>query len=724
MEDRTTSPAPRLGVFLGVYTPTILTILGVIMYLRSAWVVGNVGPIGAVAIVVIANSITLLTALSMSALATSMRVGVGGAYYLISRSFGLGVGGAIGIPLYLSQALSVTLYAYGLAEVTQLVVPSAPVPVVAAVVVAAVGAVAARSTRLTLLLQLPIMGLIFLSLASLFGGVPWGTGFKLPAFGGPGGEPFWTVFAVFFPAVTGILAGVSLSGDLRDPGRAIPLGSLAAVFTGFAVYLAVPFALATALDRETLLTQRSAWTLVASVPWLVFPGMVGAILSSAFGSILGAPRTLQALARDGLVPLRFADTDEAGEPVVALRFTAVVAFVAVFLGDLNLVATVLSMVFLTTYGMLNLVAGTEALVRDPSYRPRIRVPWWASFLGAFGCLAAMLLISPAASIVAVLVEVAVFWTLRRRALRATWGDVRTGVWFTAARWSLEGLNHARHDPRNWRPHLLVFTAELSRSLALARFADDFGQQRGIVTVCTLRMGDLEDIGPIDEDLARHRALLAAHGVVAFPEIAAVPDFESGVVTVSQANGYAGLASNTALFGWPQDPAGLARLLGLSRKLGRLEKCTVVARLNDSGHPAPPGQRPRAVVWWKGRESNGDLMLLMAYLLSLSDHWRGLRIVLRSIVADADAARDRKAELEAMVPELRMDVEADVIIVPPEETTEALVRHSADASIVFLGLPHVPRGEEEAYADRLHALVVRLPTAVLVRNAGPFRGRLV
>ena len=223
----------KFGWFLGVFTPTILTILGVIMYLRVGWVVGNAGLWGAIAIVLISNAITFFTTLSMSTLATNMRVGVGGAYYLISRTLGLEVGGAIGIPLYLSQVLSITLYAFGLAESFRAVIWSGlPVQLVAAVVVIAVTLVAARSTELALKLQIPLMVLIFASIASLFVGADWGSGVQVAAVGGFEDAGFWQVFAVFFPAVTGILAGVSLSGDLDDPGHAIPRGALAAVGLG------------------------------------------------------------------------------------------------------------------------------------------------------------------------------------------------------------------------------------------------------------------------------------------------------------------------------------------------------------------------------------------------------------------------------------------------------------------------------------------------------------
>lgn len=712
----------RLGAFLGVFTPTMLTILGVIMYLRMGWVVGVAGVWGAIGIVVFANAITLATALSMSALATNMRVGVGGAYYIISRSLGLEAGGAIGIPLYLSQTLSLTLYSYGLAESVRLFWPGAPVPVLAALVIGLCTAVAARSTELTLKLQLPIMVLIFASLLSLFLGVEW-TARDVPAVGTFEDVPFWTVFAVFFPAVTGILAGVSMSGDLADPGRAIPRGVLGAALVGLVVYMVVPFALAYGAPRDALIENSLVWTEVASAAWLVMPGLWGAILSSAFGSILAAPRTLQALAHDRLAPEVLARVDEkTGEPTIALYLSGGVALFAVLLGDLNAVAAVLTMFFLTTYGTLNLVAGMEAVVGDPSFRPRIRVPWGVSMFGFLGCFMAMFAINPLACAVAIVIEGMLFWVLSRRALEATWGDVRSGVWHQMARYALDKLRRARVEPRNWRPHILVFTADLRTDAPKVKIAASLNQDRGVVTVMTLLKGDVEQHEPA-QLVARNQAILDAAGVNAFYEVAAVGDIGAGIVTVAQANGFAGLSSNTVLFGWPgpQTPP-IGRLLALVRKLEGLGKCSLVY-LGGDGFDV--SSRREIVVWWKGREHNGDLMLLLAHLLSLDHHWRDARVVLKSVATDAEAADARSREFAAMLHDIRIDGDVQVVVRSEAEPVEAIIRrHSQAARLVFLGLSIPEIGAEEEYAERLVKLVDGLPPTLLVRNGGPFRGRLV
>lgn len=713
----------QLGTFLGVFTPTVLTILGVIMYLRVGWVVGNAGVVGTLLIVLLANAITILTAVSLSALSTNMRVGVGGAYYIISRSMGLEIGGALGIPLYLSQTLSLTLYAFGLAESVRIIWPGAPVQLLAGVVVILVTALAARSTVFALKMQLPIMGLIALSLLSLFLGANWGGGVRVDALGPWTDGGFWVVFAVFFPAVTGILAGVGLSGDLKDPARSIPRGVMAAVITGLIVYLAVPIALSRSGDAEFLRSDPLIWTKIAWVGALVMPGLWGAILSSAIGSILTAPRTLQALASDGLLPAFLGRTDaKTGEPVLALRISGAVALVAVALGDLNIVASVVSMFFLTTYGMLNLAAGLEDLVKDPSYRPRLRAPWYLSMLGAFGCFVAMFAINPTAFVAAVAIEAVIWWFLSNRAMRAAWGDVRTGIWFALARFSMLRLRTSRIDPRHWRPHILVFTKDLTRTVGMVRMASRFSQDHGMVTVNTMLLGDLDDHEHVETLQSRNEGLLHQEGLLAFCEVTAVPDIESGIVTITQSHGFGPLASNMVMLGWPEQDEGVPRLLGIIRRLTRLEKsCMVLVR----GRAAPPGDDRRIVVWWKGRESNGDLMLLLAHLLRLSQGWARARIDLMSIVDTEAAARELHDSQEHMLEETRINARVQVIVREAGRSVPDMIhQHSATADLVFMGLA-VPEPDGEAeYASHLTTLLDGMPNCILVRNAGPFRGQLV
>lgn len=725
-------PAEKFGTFLGVFTPSVLTILGLIMYLRFGWVVGNVGLPGALLIVLLASAITYITSLSASAVATNMTVGVGGPYYLISRSLGLELGGAIGIPLFFCRTLSITFYSFGLAESILNFWPTALPPhaleMSTAVIILLITSVSGKSAGIALKLQLPIMALVGLSIVALALGVfgaPLQTPEWEPAYRTTDGGGFWYVFAVFFPAVTGWAVGIGMSGDLKDPRYAIPKGTIWAVITGTIIYLLIPVLLAitSKVTPEQLAEPRIIWLDIAVLgTWLVLPGLWGAILSSAFGSVLGGPRVLQALANDGLAPKFTARVSKTGQPTIATWISGAIAVAAVGLGSLEMVAELVTMLFLTLYVVVNLSAAIEKMVGDPSYRPTINVPAWLSILGAVATVCVMFLISPAACIAAVTLELMLYLFLRRRALQQSWGDVRGGMWLTIVRFALLMLRRHGDDPRNWRPHILLFAGNLAKRIGLVRLANWFNQDRGVVTVCQLLNGDLTREKP---DVVRMREemqdALTEAGQVAFAEVDVVSDWESGAIQVTQANGIAGLQSNTVLFGWSAKPERLIVQLRVMRAVAHVGKSTIIARLKWAYEP---GQKKRIDVWWRGKESNGDMMLLLAHMLTLNQEWHDAQILVRSIVS-ADEREAMSRSLAELIPEVRIEAETEVLLKPADKTVMQFMHEkSRDADIVFLGLAEPDIGAEEAYAEGLTRMVEGFNTTILVRNAHEFAGELI
>lgn len=363
-----------LGTFGGVFTPSLLTILGVIMYLRLGWVVGNVGLFQTLVIITLSTLITFLTALSISTIATDRRVRIGGAYYMISRSLGVESGGAIGLPLYTALTLSIALYTIGFAESFVAVFPQFSQRGVGLAVTLLVAALALKSATAAIRAQYVIMAAVGLSLVSLLFGQPLETVQTAAPVASADAIGFWVVFAVFFPAVTGIMAGVNMSGDLRSPARSIPIGTVAAVGTGYFIYMTLAVLLALRADSSTLIQDPLVMRRIAFWGDAILLGVWGATLSSAVGSILAAPRVLQALARDGVLTDRGRWLGKGSgprkEPRAGTLLTLGIALLAVMLGDLNAIAPVLTMFFLTTYLVLNLAAGIEALVASPpSGRP-------------------------------------------------------------------------------------------------------------------------------------------------------------------------------------------------------------------------------------------------------------------------------------------------------------------------------------------------------------------
>jgi amino acid transporter len=719
----------KLGSFIGVFTPTILTILGVIMYLRFGWVVGQVGLWKTLLLVILANAITLITSLCLSAVATNSRVGVGGAYFMISRSLGLEIGGAIGLPLFLSQALSVTLYAFGLAESLRLVWPEAPLMPSAFIIILLVAALSFRGAGAALRSQVPIMALIGLSLLALLLGALFGETVTVSTDPLPR-QPisFWAVFAIFFPAVTGIMAGLSLSGDLDEPRHAIPRGTLLAVITGFIIYLLIPFALILGADPAALREEPLIWTRIAVFgPWLILPGLWGAIFSSAVGSMLGAPRTLQALALDHLAPRLLAGKQDAGssEPVFGLIVTLILALGAVFLGDLNSVATVVTMFFLSVYGIINLVAALEKLSGNPSWRPRVDVPWWLSLFGALSCFAVMMLIHLPASLLAISVELLLWLILKKRLRFKARGDIRRDIYQALVRWSLLRLVEKPMTARNWRPHVLVFVGDIEKRLDLVRYAAWFSEERGIVTVSELLQGDL--LG-LDLDLQQRQLqiqqVLNREGIPAFGEVNVVQDIERGIVAVAQANGIPGIECNTIVLGWPDDLQRMTAFMKIIRRLKHLNQSLLIGRVG----PLPAveeGSKRQVDIWWGGLQRNGDLMLLLAYLLSCNPEWRDSTIRILSVASNELMQQTTENFLNKLIPEIRIDAEVQVMIKAEGESVKNMIlEQSAEADLVLLGLATPEEGKEEEYASRLYQLAEDLPASVFVHNGSLFIGELV
>jgi hypothetical protein len=256
-----------------------------------------------------------------------------------------------------------------------------------------------------------------------------------------------------------------------------------------------------------------------------------------------------------------------------------------------------------------------------------------------------------------------------------------------------------------------------------RLANWFTQSRGLVTACQMIIGDLAtERGEIERREQDMDEALERENLVAFTKVVVVPDFERGVVGAAQASGLSRMRANTIMFGWPEKRERLLAMLRILRAASNAGRSTLIARLQE---PVIPIRRPRIVVWWRGQQHNGDLMLLLAYLLQVDPAWQEARISVRSI-AESEAERDElQSSLAQLIPKARIIARPEVIV-RAEAASFADVIHerSAGADIVFLGLRDPAPGDEEAYADSLTELVEGLPTTVFVRNGGEFAGKLI
>jgi amino acid transporter len=682
------------------------------MYLRFGWVVGQAGLGGSLVIVSIASAITFLTALSISQIATDQRVRAGGAYYMISRALGVEIGGAIGIPLYLAQALSVALYTIGFAESVARVFPALNARLVGIFTTLLVTAVALISAKVAIRIQYFIMAGIALSLLSFF------FGHNATVVAAPDFDPvgFWQVFAVFFPAVTGIMAGVNLSGDLADARQSIPRGTLAAVGVSYLIYMAIPLFLSERATAAQLVDDPLIMRNIALWGDAILVGVWGATLSSALGSILGAPRILQTIARDNILPkpLRFLGKGSGAmdEPRIGTFFTLGLALTAVALGDLDAIAPILTMFFLATYAVVNIVSAVERLLRSPSFRPTFRVHWGLSLLGAAGCAAVMFLIDAPATAVSAVIVLGVYLWLKRQGLRSTWGDVRQGVWQAMIRWGLFNLR-AETEARSWRPHFLVMAGNPEKRWYLIDLANTISHDRGILSVATIL--------PASATTERKNSLAATirdhleeRGVEALVRVVTAPTPYQGAATLVEAYGMGYLVPNTVLLGdgeTTNDPLEYAQMIASFHQANR----NVVIIQADPDRLF--GARRQIDVWWQSMRGNGSLMVTLGHLISSSLTWSNVGLNVRMIVRDQDGAAGAEENLAELISSTRMQADVEVIV-DARAPLDVIAATSTEADLTFIGLPR-PTEDIEAFAAHLRYLIDRtrhLPAVAYVLAA--------
>ncbi len=712
----------RFGAFSGVFTPSILTILGVVMYLRFGWVVGNAGLLGALVIVVLSHVITLATGLSISTIATHRTVGAGGAFNIISRSLGAPIGAAVGIPLFVAQALSVSFYCVGFTESIAEFVPWISPRVLTTFVAALLLLLSLRSASLVLKAQYVIMAAIGVSLVSFFAGTrePAPTLSEAP----PQLASFSAVFAVFFPAVTGIMAGVGMSGDLKDPRRALPRGTLWAIFVGFVIYLAFPLWLANnASPAELLGNPRIVWDIAFS-PAAIYVGIWGATLSSAVGSLLTAPRTLQAIARDRLVP-RWLGKGHGphDEPRIATALSFVIALGGIWLGNLDSIANTLTMFFLATYGITNLACGVELWAASPSFRPEFRIPWWISAGGAAACFYVMSLIDIIAMLTALLVCGGIYFHTQRRELHTTYGDARHGFWAALVRSALHRVRRAGFHPTNWRPNLLIMGGDLEQRHYLLELGDDIVQHRGLVTYFQLLRGDLGQLA-----VSRQRLLHEVEPVVrehypnVFYRVDVVDSVHRGVVQAAQSYGLGDFEANTLLLGWPQKEERFPAYAQMMRDLATLDKSLLLVRYDPQ---RAFGSLKNIHIWWGGLKGNGGLMLLTAFLLTAQRRWRDARISLITVVTNEEEQQQVRNRIDQVLQHARVTAEPKVVVRSGRAIAAIMEAESQWADLAIIGLA-LPQSDEapERYFSRMEQLLASLPTTLMVYSARSFPGEPV
>lgn len=720
----------KFGAFKGVFTPSILTILGVIMYLRFGWVVGHGGILGAILVVILAHVISFTTGMSVSSIATNRTVKTGGDYYMISRSLGLPIGGAIGIALFFALALSMSLYIIGFSEsflATFQLENSLPNrQIVGSAACAVITTITFISTSLALRIQYFVLAAIVLSLVSLaLGYSPSRVPENIPWWFQSDSESFETMFAVFFPAVTGFTAGVAMSGDLQNPRKAIPRGTMAAVSIGLAIYLLIPVFLGFTAEREALRTDQMVWMQIARFPALVVAGVFAATISSAMGSILGAPRYLQALARDGVVPRIFSKGyGDLDEPRLGTIATFVVAEAGILLGELNLVARIITMFFLTSYGFICFASGIQSWSGISSFRPDFKTHYVISFVGALTCLAIMFKLDALALFGSTAVMGFIFLILRQRQFRTSPGDNWGGFWAAVVQKGLLNLHTRAADSKNWRPNTIVFGGEPSKRQHLVHLAKWIVQERGLCTYFYLIEGDVRKLS----ENARNMEPATRETVDRiYPEmlarVAVAGDVYEGIVNVAQSYGLSGMTPNTVLMGWGEETRDKARFTNLIRGLSALDHNLLFLEHDENW---AFGRRQSIDIWWGGSGRNGELMILLAYMLTSAEEWREASVRINVIVDDREKGDLAQNSLNGIIAKTRVRARANVIVRTDSDSSipEMVRRVSGNTDLVIMGLRSPLPEETNSYIDHVSRFIDGLGSVLLVHASTAFDGRAV
>jgi len=690
-----------------VFMTTISTILGAILFLRFGYAVGHVGFIGAIGIIALGHLVTIPTALAVAEIATNQKVLGGGAYYIISRSFGLNIGAAIGIALYLSQAISVAFYVIAFGEAFQPVfdylnnkfnlnlsdgrIVSLPTMAILSLLILF------RGANLGMKALYFVVALLFTSLIIFFMGN--GSGSSAPfiinnKISNP--DSFFYVFMIIFPAFTGLAAGLGLSGDLKNPTKSIPDGTLWATLGGLVVYILVVYKLTVSASPQDLAGDQLIMQKIALWGPIIPMGLAAASLSSALGSIMVAPRTLQAMGVDQIFPNKYISRllgmgkPGSNEPFNASLITIVIAFIFVAIGELNFVARTISMFFMVTYGAICTISFLEHLGADPSYRPTFKSRWYLSLTGAIFSVWLMFKMNPLYALFALIFMAMIYYMVTGRTPeRRGLGKLFRGVVFQLSRQLQILAQRADKEDRDkyWRP----FAVCISQDTFVRRSAFDLLRwlsfKYGFGTYIHYIKGYLSKKTNEEsrEVLARLIKLAAGSNNRVYLDTIISPSYTSAIAQVIQLSGISGKGNNMILFEFSRtSPDSLSESLQNYRLLETTDFDICVLNTSYKGY----GYKKEIHIWFSVLDyANANLMILLGYIILGHPEWKNGQIKIFSLSTEEEQDK-RKDELVSLIKSGRLPVSQinvePVHISGVDNLKDLISKTSNDADLTIIG----------------------------------------
>eukprot|EP00117_Sycon_ciliatum_P037425 scpid38063/ scgid28000/ Solute carrier family 12 member 2; Basolateral Na-K-Cl symporter; Bumetanide-sensitive sodium-(potassium)-chloride cotransporter 1 len=604
----------KFGWIKGVLIRCLLNIWGVMLFLRLSWVVGQAGIGQAILVILLATVVTVLTTLSMSAICTNGEVRGGGAYYLISRSLGPEFGGAIGIVFSVANAVAVALYVVGFAETVRdllkehdslftserwVVVIVGLATVTLLLCIALIG-MAWEARAQTILLAMLLIAIANFAIGTFIGpksdaeraegflgynGTIHNDNFKS---GYTDGNTFFTVFSIFFPAATGILAGANISGDLKEPQKAIPKGTLVAIGISTVLYIVMAWMVGANVMRNAtgvlslnetialeamnatcpvggcqfgLLNTYQNMELVSGFKYLITAGIFSATLSSALASLVGAPKVFQAVCKDRLFPLIHVFAKGSGpsgtEPHRGYFLTFFIAICFILIGDLDAIAPIISNFFLLSYALINFSCFNASFANSPGWRPAFKYyNSWMALLGAVLCVAVMFMINWWTALITIVIVSFLYKYIDYKKPKVNWGSSGQALTYSNALRFCAKLDSTDDHVKNYRPQVLVLSGLPSDRPDLTWIAHSMTKDVAMMTCGNIIQGP--DVHYQNRQVQRERnnKWLSTNKIKAFQSVVVYPDFRQGALSLLQSSGLGKLRPNILFLGYKSDWLGM------------------------------------------------------------------------------------------------------------------------------------------------------------------------
>ncbi|NDV57160.1 amino acid permease [Bacteroides sp. 519] len=704
-----------------VYFTAISSILGAILFLRLGYASGTLGFWGTIIIILLGHLITIPTALAISELATNTRVEGGGEYFIISRSFGLKLGSTIGITLFLSQTISIAFYTIAFAESFQPLfawlierfgfeLPRQAISVPTFLVLAYI--ILKKGTGSGVKLLYIVNALLFIALLFFFLGKPITptidatavvaetdaalSGFK-SNFGIHNMKDFFIIFAICFPAFTGMTAGVGLSGDLKNPSKAIPMGTMMATITGLVVYVIVVWKLCTSASAEELIADQLIMSRIALFGVVVIPiGLAACTSSSAIGAMMVAPRTLQAIAADGTFPFKrinqfFArGKGPTREPINASLLSFIIALIFIILGDVNTVAEIITMFFLITYGTLCLSSFLNHFGSPPSYRPRFKSKWFISLAGFLLSVWVMFMINPLYTILAYIVIILIYLFVEHTNKdQKGIVNIFKGALFQLNRHLQIYMqkHQAGMGDEEWRPAAICISTNSFKRDKVLQMMRWISYQHGFGTYFHLIEGYYSKQTHIEAQKDLEKLITTqkeAKGSL-YIDTMISPSYTSAIAQVIQSPSISGMENNMVMFEYDKRS---------SNELNRILENVNLVRAGDfdicifsgSEHFIHPNNGLH--VWIReGDEKNTNFMILLGYIIMAHPDWKKgqIKIFIPSVKTELGTLKE---DLARKIADGRLPItlaNIEIIIIPEGETiSQTICKWSPNAGLTIIG----------------------------------------